>query len=332
MEEVARAESERGELVLRQRTEPDGSTTLELRANGVFVMDTRETSSERALAREALARHEAPSSVLVGGLGLGFTLAEVLADTRVRRVVVAEIEPALVGWLRDGTVPHGPALLADDRVEVRVADVADVIGEAEDAFDLVLLDVDNGPGYLVHDANSALYGPTLLRTTRRAMRTRWPLRDLVRRPRPGPARRDGRGVRRRRGDGVRRRPAGPGRAVLASPGAGTFDGVNDSPAEYRIEHDSMGEVRVPRDALWRAQTQRAVENFPISGQPLEPALIHALAHIKAAAAHTNADARVPDPRAGGRHHRGHRGRSSTASTTTSSRSTSSRPARAPAPT
>ena len=110
MEEVARAESERGELVLRQRTEPDGSTTLELRANGVFVMDTRETSSERALAREALARHEAPGSVLVGGLGLGFTLAEVLADPRVRRVVVAEIEPALVGWLRDGTVPHGPGL------------------------------------------------------------------------------------------------------------------------------------------------------------------------------------------------------------------------------
>jgi fumarate hydratase class II len=61
--------------------------------------------------------------------------------------------------------------------------------------------------------------------------------------------------------------------------------VND----FRIEHDSMGEVRVPAEALWRAQTQRAVENFPISGQPLEPALIHALAHIKAAAALTNAD-------------------------------------------
>jgi fumarate hydratase class II len=60
-------------------------------------------------------------------------------------------------------------------------------------------------------------------------------------------------------------------------------------SDYRIEHDSMGEVRVPADALWRAQTQRAVENFPISGQPLEPALIHALALIKAAAARTNAD-------------------------------------------
>jgi fumarate hydratase class II len=58
---------------------------------------------------------------------------------------------------------------------------------------------------------------------------------------------------------------------------------------FRVEHDSMGEVRVPQDALWQAQTQRAVENFPISGQPLEPALVHALARIKAAAARTNED-------------------------------------------
>jgi fumarate hydratase class II len=62
--------------------------------------------------------------------------------------------------------------------------------------------------------------------------------------------------------------------------------VND---DFRIEHDSMGEVRVPSHALWRAQTQRAVDNFPISGQPLEPALVHALARIKAAAAETNLD-------------------------------------------
>lgn len=56
---------------------------------------------------------------------------------------------------------------------------------------------------------------------------------------------------------------------------------------YRIEHDTMGEVRVPRDALWQAQTQRAVENFPISGTPIEPALIRALGRIKGAAAQTN---------------------------------------------
>ena len=170
MPEVARAESERGELVLRERDAPDGSSVLELRANGVFVMDTAETTSERALATEALRRHEDPQRVLVGGLGLGFTLAEVLEDDRVRHVVVAEIEPALVRWLHEGTVPHGPALLSDRRVQVVTGDVAEILAAADAAYDLVLLDVDNGPGYLVHDANAALYGADLLAVTRRAVR------------------------------------------------------------------------------------------------------------------------------------------------------------------
>ena len=59
------------------------------------------------------------------------------------------------------------------------------------------------------------------------------------------------------------------------------------PENFRVEHDSMGEVRVPASALWKAQTQRAVENFPISGTPIEPALIHALGEVKAAAATAN---------------------------------------------
>ncbi|MEU5658111.1 class II fumarate hydratase [Streptomyces sp. NPDC047737] len=65
--------------------------------------------------------------------------------------------------------------------------------------------------------------------------------------------------------------------------------------KYRVEHDSMGEVRVPAHAKWRAQTQRAVENFPISGQRLERAHIEALARIKAAAAKVNAELKVLDP-------------------------------------
>ena len=64
--------------------------------------------------------------------------------------------------------------------------------------------------------------------------------------------------------------------------------------EWRIEHDSMGDVRVPADAKWRAQTQRAVENFPISGQRIERAHIEALARIKAAAAKVNAALGVID--------------------------------------
>ena len=68
--------------------------------------------------------------------------------------------------------------------------------------------------------------------------------------------------------------------------------------EFRTEHDTMGEVQVPRDALWKAQTQRAVENFPISGTPIEPALVAALGMIKGAAAHTNATlGRLPQDRA-----------------------------------
>jgi fumarate hydratase class II len=66
-------------------------------------------------------------------------------------------------------------------------------------------------------------------------------------------------------------------------------------ASFRIEHDSMGEVRVPSSAKWRAQTQRAVENFPISGRPIEPSLIRALALIKAAAAKVNAELGVIEP-------------------------------------
>ena len=162
--EIARAQTERGELVLRERAPDDtGPTVLELRANGVFVMDTVEVSSERALATAALALVSEPRAVVVGGLGLGFTAREVLADPRVETCAIVEIEQALVDWMRDGTIAHGPALLADARVDVVVADVATAVAEARPAsYDLVLLDVDNGPGYLVHDANAALYAEGFL--------------------------------------------------------------------------------------------------------------------------------------------------------------------------
>ena len=81
--EVARAESERGEVVLRRRVEEHAADALELRANGVFVMDTKETSSEVALAAAALDLVDDPRRVVVGGLGLGFTAQRVLADHRV---------------------------------------------------------------------------------------------------------------------------------------------------------------------------------------------------------------------------------------------------------
>jgi spermidine synthase len=167
--EIARAESPRGEVVLRERRDENTPTVLELRVNGVFVMDTLETSTERALANAALALVDNPGRVLVGGLGLGFTLHEVLADPRVESCVVVELEQAVVDWMRDGTIAHGPKVLADERARIVVADVAVALQEARaSTYDLVLLDVDNGPGYLVHDANDALYRAPFLEAARRA--------------------------------------------------------------------------------------------------------------------------------------------------------------------
>ena len=161
--EVARAESERGELVLREHRPADGPSSLELRANGVFVMDTLEVGTERALATAALDLVAEPRAVVVAGLGLGYTMHEVLADSRVERCVVVELEEALVRWMRDGTVPHGPAMLADERLTVVVADIAAAVAEARPAsYDLMLLDVDNGPGHLVHTTNAGLYQPAFL--------------------------------------------------------------------------------------------------------------------------------------------------------------------------
>ena len=137
--------------VLRRRD--DGA--LELRVNGVFVMDDVETSSEHALARTVidLGAREA----LVGGLGLGYTLRALLASAQVKRVVVAELHPEIVGWMRDGTIP-GADLLADERTQVTVGDVRDVVAAQPAAsLDAIVLDVDNGPDFLVHDGNAAVY-------------------------------------------------------------------------------------------------------------------------------------------------------------------------------
>lgn len=169
--EIARARTPRGEVVLRERHDAGGPAVLELRVNGVYVMDTRETTTERVLARRALEVVDHPRAVLVGGLGLGFTAHELVADARVERVDVVELEQVVVDWMRDGTVGHGPSLLADRRINVVVADVRQAVEElAGPTYDLVLLDVDNGPGQLVHEANAAVYEPAFLASVRRVLR------------------------------------------------------------------------------------------------------------------------------------------------------------------
>src|SRR4051812_2086347 len=132
-------------------------------------MDDVDTSTERALATETLRRRPGTDlRVLVGGLGLGWTAATVLADPRVVQADVVELQPALVGWAADGLLPGLPCF-PDRRLRLHVGDVGDALGAAPGSWDAVLLDVDNGPGFLVHQANAALYEESGLATALAAL-------------------------------------------------------------------------------------------------------------------------------------------------------------------
>jgi spermidine synthase len=136
-------------------------------------MNSRMHGSERALADlacEALGDRPNPR-LLIGGLGMGFTLAAALKATGpATEIVVAELVPEVVTWNRTLIGASAGHPLSDQRSNVYVGDVADVIRREVDGFDAILMDVDNGPEGLVRRENNWLYGPEGLRATRAALR------------------------------------------------------------------------------------------------------------------------------------------------------------------
>lgn len=163
---LARAADEHGEIALARR----GGVT-ELVVDGVFAMDTVHTATERALATLALDRLAGNAlRVLVGGLGLGFTARALLDSPLVAHVEVVELHAPLVGWARAGLVPALAGLLDDERVALTVGDVVDVVPRlSPGTFDAVLLDVDNGPGFLIHPGNAAVYRGRFLAVASRVL-------------------------------------------------------------------------------------------------------------------------------------------------------------------
>ncbi|GHJ48251.1 spermidine synthase [Catellatospora sp. TT07R-123] len=149
---VERAVTERGELVLR---ELDGH--YEVISNGVFLMDTRAGQSERLLVRAALDAVPDGARLLIGGLGVGFSLAEAAASARPARITVAEIEPVLVGWHRGPLGRFSAGAVDDPRVRVVTADLTTWLRTTDEVFDAICLDIDNGPDWTVFDTNAALY-------------------------------------------------------------------------------------------------------------------------------------------------------------------------------
>lgn len=159
---------------------PGGSETLRLKRRGTEfsimlgtneLMNSRLSGSEEALARLTIERLNTPAPrVLIGGLGLGFTLRACLPLLPAQaRVTVVELVPAVVAWARGPLAAlHGDSL-DDPRVTVIEEDVGAVIRAAKADWDAILLDVDNGPEGLSRAGNDALYSATGLATARAAL-------------------------------------------------------------------------------------------------------------------------------------------------------------------
>jgi spermidine synthase len=158
-----------GELRLYQRGD---EFSIKIVGRGE-LMNSRVHGSEDALAEHTCARLVGclHPRLLIGGLGMGFTLAAALRHVDDQaQVEVAELVPAVVAWNRGPLGEHAGHPLADPRVTVREGDVARILMNAQQAYDAILLDVDNGPEGLTHKENDWLYSMNGLNAAYAALR------------------------------------------------------------------------------------------------------------------------------------------------------------------
>jgi spermidine synthase len=137
------------------------------------LMNSRLSATEQALATIACEKIQARRRprILIGGLGMGFTLrAALVVLGQQAHIIVAELVPAVVAWARGPMAEVFGNSLTDPRVHIREADVGDLIGSGRSAYDAILLDVDNGPEGLTRKANNRLYDLAGLSTAHAALR------------------------------------------------------------------------------------------------------------------------------------------------------------------
>jgi spermidine synthase len=162
-----------GEIVICERTFGEGGLHYEVIVNGAFLFSTYNRDSERELARMAIGPllfHSTDLSVLIAGLGAGFTLEAALEYREVRHVTVVEKEALVLEWARTYFSPYNGNALADNRVEVATEDFLTFIGGFRNTFDALCVDIDNGPHWTVWEANKAVYRCPGLKQIKRLLR------------------------------------------------------------------------------------------------------------------------------------------------------------------
>ncbi|VWX57707.1 spermidine synthase [Sphingorhabdus sp. 109] len=150
-----------------------GADEYSIMLGRIELMNSRLSGSEEALATLTCERLAVKNPrLLIGGYGMGFTLRAALSVLPPQaHVELAELIPAIVQWARGPMADLSQKCLEDSRVTVTIGDVANVIGKAERDYDAILLDVDNGPDGLTHEANDRLYSMAGLATAKKALRS-----------------------------------------------------------------------------------------------------------------------------------------------------------------
>ena len=170
LEEIDRADvpGHEGAITLLKR-----GTEFSIRTAGIELMNSRLHGSEDALAELTLSRMKGKPAlrILIGGLGMGYTLAAALEQSEPdTRITVSELIPAVVRWNREHLGHLAGRPLDDPRVSIEEEDVSETIRKRKSAWDAILLDVDNGPGGLTWKANDRLYNRSGLKTSFSALR------------------------------------------------------------------------------------------------------------------------------------------------------------------
>ncbi len=164
---LARENTENGEVILRE-----GAAGYEIIVDGQFLMSSASGNSSVALVEIGLSRLTLRDclQLLIGGMGLGFSLQTALSNRAVTEVTVVELEAEIIQWHRRGLIGNTSQLVTDPRIKIVNRDLLGFIDDCRQKYDLIALDIDNGPDWLCHEGNARLYGENYLQRLREMLK------------------------------------------------------------------------------------------------------------------------------------------------------------------